>query len=73
MEDAEALATLQAEVAFQGQTVSALNDALADQQRDILLLQRQLRLLAEELRRLRDVGGGSAAPAEADAERPPHY
>jgi len=65
------IATLQAEMAFQGDSVHRLNDALATQQQDILMLQRQVALLAEQLRTLRENGSGRDEGAEV--EKPPHY
>jgi SlyX protein len=70
--DDEQLAALQTELTFQGQTIVELNDALAAQQRDILLLQRQLRLLAEDLGRLRTRHAASELP-DAGEPPPPHY
>lgn len=68
------LVTVQADQAFQGQTVQALNDALALQQTDILEMQRQIALLAEQLRSLREsTGAGDAGGAEAVDAKPPHY
>lgn len=71
----ERVATLEAELAFQGETVQVLNDALASQQKDLLLLQRQVELLGKELRTLRERGadrGGSDGGEPVD-EKPPHY
>lgn len=65
------IADLQAELAFQSDSVRRLNDALATQQQDILMLQRQVELLGEQLRALRendDRGEGAAM-----LEKPPHY
>ncbi len=71
----ERVATLEAELAFQGETVQVLNDALASQQKDLLLLQRQVELLGKELRTLRERGadrGGHDGGDPVD-EKPPHY
>ncbi|WOJ94335.1 SlyX family protein [Congregibacter variabilis] len=65
------IATLQAEIAFQGDSVQRLNDALASQQQDILMLQRQVALLGEQLRALRE--NGSHRDGAAEVEKPPHY
>lgn len=66
----DALAHLESQLAFQEETIRALNEALASQQADILLLQRQLKLLKER----QDEQAASLAelPGTAD-ERPPHY
>lgn len=73
------IARLQSELAFQGDSVQRLNDALATQQQDILLLQRQVELLAEQLRALRERGasdgihGDAQGPEAPELDRPPHY
>jgi SlyX protein len=62
---------LQSQMAFQEDTVTALNEALAGQQQEILVLRQQLALLKErqdEYAAALDQGG--AAPA---IEKPPHY
>ncbi len=67
----EQLAEVQSQLAFQEDTVASLNEALAEQQREILLLKRQLALLKQrqdEQAALFD--SGAASPAE---EKPPHY
>lgn len=71
----ERVATLEAELAFQGDTVNELNEALARQQQDLLLLQRQVTLLGEELRKLRERSADRASDVGHDpvAEKPPHY
>ncbi len=67
----EQLVELQSQLAFHEDTVAALNEALAVQQREILLLREQVVLLKqrqEETRALLDQGGMPAAD-----EKPPHY
>lgn len=61
---------LQAELAFQGDSIDKLNRALADQQQDLLLLREQLTLVTQQLRDLRNAAPGQGEPA---SERPPHY
>lgn len=63
------LEEVQTQLAYQEDTVQTLNDALALQQQEILLLQRQLQLLKQ---RQDEQGPGSDAPAGAE-EKPPHY
>ncbi len=61
---------LQSQMAFQEDTIAALNDAIAGQQREILLLREQLTLLKqrqEEQAAQLDQGGPAAD------EKPPHY
>ena len=65
------IAALQSEMAFQGDSMHRLNDALASQQQDILMLQRQVALLGEQLRALKD--SDSNAQGKTEDERPPHY
>jgi SlyX protein len=61
---------LQSQLAFQEHSLRAMNDALAQQQQEILVLQRQLALLKqrqdEQALRL-DEGAASVD------EKPPHY
>lgn len=65
------LVEVQSQVAFQEDTITALNEALASQQREILVLRQQLTLLKqrqEEQAAHMDSQGGP--PAD---EKPPHY
>lgn len=74
--DDDRLSKLEAELAFQGETLRELNEALSTQQRDLLLLRRQLTLLVEELRELRSErrsGPDVEGAMDAGTERPPHY
>jgi len=67
----EQLAELQSQVAFQEHAIGGLDAALAQQQRELLLLRRQLELLHE---RLRAQAGEQTADATPPAEeKPPHY
>lgn len=67
------LAAVEAEIAFQGDAQRELSDALAAQQVAILALQRQVRLLGEQLAGLRsDVAGAQADDGESEPP-PPHY
>ena len=65
-----ALADVQSQVAFQDETVAALNDALASQQQEILLLRRQLELLKQ---RLDEQAGEAVSATPVTDEKPPHY
>ena len=66
------LQDLQSQLAFQDDTIAALNEALAGQQRELLTLRRQVELLKlrqdEQAAALDERPGG-----DAPAERPPHY
>ena len=65
------LQELQAQFAFQEDTVASLNEALAVQQREILLLKEELALLKQRIKEQGDTLSEMAgAPAD---ERPPHY
>ena len=67
-----ALAELQSQLAFQEDTVQALNDALASQQQEILVLRRQVELLKQRLdEQAADQEQTVAGPIEE--EKPPHY
>lgn len=62
---------IQSQLAFQEDTIATLNEALVEQQQEILTLRRQLALLKQrqdEQAVQLDQGGG--APAQ---EKPPHY
>lgn len=64
------LVELQSQMAFQEDTIAALNEAVTSQQQEILVLREQLTLLKqrqEEQAAQLDQGGPAAD------ERPPHY
>jgi len=62
---------LQNQMAFQEDTVEALNEAIAAQQIEISLLKRQLELLKQ---RQDEQGAASDESGEVPAnDRPPHY
>ncbi|MCB1854584.1 MAG: SlyX family protein [Pseudomonadales bacterium] len=64
------LVEVQTQLAYQEDTLRALNEALAAQQQEILVLRRQLQLLKQ-----RQDEQGQEAPqgAPATVEKPPHY
>ena len=67
-----AVEDLQSQLAFHEDTVQTLNDALASQQQELLLLRRQLELLKE----LQDQQGRALdqlPDLPAADEKPPHY
>lgn len=67
----EQLVDLQSQLAFHEDTVAALNEAMASQQQEILVLRQQLTLLKqrqEETQAQVEQGGPSG-----DMEKPPHY
>ncbi|MBO6704340.1 MAG: SlyX family protein [Pseudomonadales bacterium] len=59
---------LEERMAFQEDTIHKLDDAMADQQKQLLDLTRQIQLLAEQLRKVEQ--GLPEAPQD---EKPPHY
>jgi SlyX protein len=63
---------VQSQLAFQEDVLESLNGAMAAQQKEILVLRRQLELLKQ---RQDEQGAGSGAAAGADNanEKPPHY
>lgn len=65
------LVELQSQMAFQEDMISSLNEGLTEQQREVLLLRRQVELLKQRL----EEQALSSDPASAPAghERPPHY
>lgn len=73
MKDLEVLETqiheLQAQLAFQEDTIQSLNKALASQQHDMLLMQKKLSLLTEQYQALQSSFEG----IKTDNEPPPHY
>lgn len=61
---------LESQAAFQEQQHRELDEIVARQDRELLQLQQQLRVLGQRLAEVRD--SGAAAPGVAD-EVPPHY
>jgi len=66
------LMEVQSQLAFQEDTVQALNDALALQQQEILLLRRQVELLKQQQEEQAARHDGDEADVIPD-EKPPHY
>jgi SlyX protein len=66
-----AIADLQSRVAFQEDTLQALNQVIADQDAGIRQLQKQVQLLNKKLNDVAsNIGQGGSADGE---ETPPHY
>ncbi len=61
---------LETQAAFQEELHRRLDDTVAQQDRELLELKRQLRALAERLAELRESVPGGGSPAD---EVPPHY
>ena len=64
------LVELQSQLAFQEDTVSSLNEALSQQQQEILTLRRQVALLKERQDEQAAQIGEGGAPVD---QKPPHY
>ncbi len=68
------MAEVQSQLAFQEDTVQALNDALALQQQEILLLRRQLELIKQRQdEQVVEAGLQTGPPGSPVDEKPPHY
>ncbi len=61
---------MQSQLAFQEDAISSLDEALARQQQELMLLRRQLELLHERQLDPHSEAGPASAPVE---EKPPHY
>ena len=66
------VADLQGQLAFQEDALDRLDSAMALQQQEILLLQRQVTLLGERIKAQSEQGAAGGGVPEAD-EKPPHY
>ena len=66
------LVDVQHQIAFQEDTITALNDALTLQQKEILILRRQVELLKQRQDEQRESGFDQTASSTVD-EKPPHY
>lgn len=68
------LMEVQSQLAFQEDTVQSLNDALAQQQQEILLLRRQLELIKlRQDEQAAGTGHQTDQPGRPVDEKPPHY
>ncbi len=67
--DEEKIIDIETKLAHQEHLLSALNDALSNQQAQIADLEQLCRSLVERIRVLSEAGAGNAN----DEERPPHY
>ena len=63
---------LQSQLAFQEDAVRSLDEALAHQQQELLLLRRQLELLQQRQHDSPALGEAASASLSAN-EKPPHY
>lgn len=67
------LMEVQSQLAFQEDTVQALNDALALQQQEILLLRRQVELLKQQQEEEQAARHDGEEAGVIPDEKPPHY
>ncbi len=67
--DDEKVIDIETKLAHQEHLLSALNDALSNQQSQISALEQMCQSLVERIRALSEVGGGNGD----NDERPPHY
>jgi len=65
------LTELETRVAFQDDLLETLNRIVADQQRQMTLMQREIRMLHDQLKSLSP--SDLASSTEQEQERPPHY
>jgi len=66
----ERLTTIEIKIAYQEDTIQALNDVIYQQQQQIDQLEKTSKVLIE---RMRDLSESLATTAGATDERPPHY
>lgn len=66
----ERLIDIETKLAFQEDTVQALNDVVCRQQKQIDQLEAQVRRLAERLKQLAEAQTPASPPLD---EKPPHY
>lgn len=64
---------LESRVAFQDETIRVLNDTIATQDRQLLAVQAELKVLRERLKELASSAGGGQLASETEETMPPHY
>ena len=62
------IARLEEQVAFQEDVIQKLDDALADQQKQLMEAERKIELMIQQLRKLE-----ANQPVPPEYEEPPHY
>ena len=72
MDNANDIVELQQQVAFQEQTIDALNEVVSRQQQDLIRLDRALALLAQQMASKQQAADAGPGHAEAH-QQPPHY
>ncbi len=69
----ERLISMESQLAFQDDLIEQLNQQVILQQRDLLLLQEQLHLMAQRFKELQQTSERQGDQPSAEDERPPHY
>ena len=69
----ERLISMESQLAFQDDLIEQLNQQVILQQRDLLLLQEQLPLMAQRFKELQQTSERQGHQPSAEDERPPHY
>ena len=64
----ERILRLEEQLAFQEDVIQKLDDAVADQQQQLMVAERKIDLLVQQLQKLE-----ASQPAPPDDEKPPHY
>ena len=72
MDNANDIVELQQQVAFQEQTIDALNEVVSRQQQDLTRLDRALALLAQQMASMQQAADAGLGNTEA-FQLPPHY
>ena len=62
------IARLEEQIAFQDDVIQKLDDALADQQKQLMEAERKIELMIQQLQKLE-----ANQPASQADEKPPHY
>lgn len=69
----ERLISMETQLTFQDDLIEQLNQQVILQQRDLLLLQEQLHLMAQRFKTLQKANEQQDEQTPAANERPPHY
>ena len=69
----ERLISMESQLAFQDDLIEQLNQQVILQQQDLLMLQEQLRLMAQRFKELEQTSEQQGDQPSATDERPPHY
>ncbi len=67
------LISMESQLAFQDDLIEQLNQQVILQQHDLLLVQKQLQLMAQRFKELEQTSEQQGDQPSAEDERPPHY